>query len=69
MATDNRRDRSLCANCDHWREEHYDAQGAWIGERIGCAEYDGVNPGPDRMKKKEKETAYLYEEIADVPDA
>jgi len=60
------RDRSLCANCDHWREEHYNEDGSWRGETIGCSEYEGVNPEAKRLEKREKETAHLYDEIADV---
>lgn len=50
-----RLERDLCGNCDHWREEHYDSDGAWMGEMIGCAEYIGVNPTPERLRRKPKD--------------
>ena len=50
-----KRERNLCGNCDHWREEHYGPDGAFIGEQIGCWEYDGINPDPARLKNREKE--------------
>lgn len=51
-------ERDLCASCNRWREEHYDNQGNWLTDQP-CSEYQGVTPSPDRLKKKEKEIAYL----------
>ena len=49
--------RSLCANCGHWREEHYTKTGNWMGDRIGCAEYFGTEPSEERRARKKKELA------------
>lgn len=59
-------ERDLCANCDRWREEHYDNQDAWVADQP-CSEYDGITPGPERRKKKDKETAYLYDNTQPIP--
>lgn len=46
-------DRDLCANCGHWREEHYGVTGEFIGGRVfGCAEYQGIEPTEERRAKK-----------------
>lgn len=50
-------DRDLCANCDQWREQHYNKSGIWIGDRIGCVEYQGSEPTDERREKKKKEIA------------
>lgn len=56
-------DRDLCGNCDRWREAHYDRQGAWVIDQP-CTEYQGVEPTPDRRKRKDKE---LDKELAGEP--
>lgn len=48
-------DRDLCANCAHWREEHYDVTGAFQGQLFGCHEYQGVDPDDARAAKKDAE--------------
>lgn len=49
-------DRDLCANCGHWREEHYNngaAGGPYIAhELFGCAEYQGSVPSSERRAEK-----------------
>lgn len=43
----------LCANCGHWREEHYGRDGVYQGdEAFGCPSYLGSVPSPDRAAKK-----------------
>lgn len=48
-------DRDLCANCGHWREEHYGVAGEFQGQLFGCAEYQGVEPSDDRAARKADE--------------
>lgn len=52
-------DQDLCANCDRWREEHYNMSGIFIADRLDppCVEYQGMRPAPERRAKKEKELA------------
>lgn len=51
--------RDLCANCDNWRELHYGSEsGIFIGDRaLGCVEYQGTVPSPQRRAKKDDELA------------
>lgn len=48
-------DKDLCANCAHWREEHYGVNGEWQGNLFGCAEYQGTEPDDERSGKKADE--------------
>lgn len=50
-------DRDMCANCGHWREEHYNngaAGGPYIADKLfGCHEYQGSVPTAERRKEKD----------------
>lgn len=48
-------DKDLCSNCGHWREEHYDITGASQAHLLGCHEYQGERPTPERANKKNAE--------------
>lgn len=45
---------SICANCNHWREEHYNQDGSWRGEKLKCVEYLGTTPNADELKTRDK---------------
>lgn len=47
-------DRDLCANCDRWREQHYNASGIFIADLLAppCVEYLGTSPSAERQKEK-----------------
>lgn len=49
----------LCANCDRWREEHYNRSGIFIADRLDppCVEYQGMPAPDDRRKNKDRELA------------
>ena len=49
--------RDLCANCDRWREQHYNLSGIFIADRLDppCVEYLGTFPDEKRRQNKEKE--------------
>jgi hypothetical protein len=55
QAAGDQNERDLCANCDHWREEHYNASKVWVGDRIGCEEYLGVPASRERRLGKVRE--------------
>lgn len=49
-------ERDLCANCDHWRESHYAAGGAFIADKLfGCYEYQGVVPTEERRATRDED--------------
>jgi len=52
-------DRDLCANCDRWREQHYNLSGIFVADRLNppCVEYLGTMPDDARRGKKDKELA------------
>lgn len=59
-------DRDLCANCGHWREEHYNASGAFIGDRwYNCVEYLGTVPTAEQRAKKGEDLAVTQAERAE----
>lgn len=47
--------RDMCANCGRWREEHYAASGAWMGDAIPCPEYYGTEPSAAERKRKDSD--------------
>lgn len=50
--------RDLCANCGHWREEHYGKSGAFVAHtKFGCESYEGTEPSPERAAKKTAQLA------------
>ena len=59
-------ERDLCANCAHWREEHYGVTGEWQGHLFGCAEYQGVEPDDDRAARKADEVRASRKRIRDI---
>lgn len=57
-------DRDLCANCAHWREEHYDRTGVFQGALFGCSEYQGIEPSDERAANKAAEVRASAKAIA-----
>lgn len=63
-------ERDLCANCDRWREEHYDRNGLWIADRwqVPCISYSGIEPSEERRKQKADELASVRAGRAPIYD-
>lgn len=46
-------ERDMCGNCGNWRELHYHPMTkAWVGDRIDCVEYIGVQVSLERRRTK-----------------
>lgn len=49
-------DRDMCANCGHWREEHYNRSGVFVADRLfNCIEYSGTGATDEQRKTKAKD--------------
>ena len=53
--------RSMCANCNHPREDHYALSGAWMGDQFGCPEYNGREM--TETEKKDRAAAKKRREV------